>query len=108
MAVALRMSKVGWEGGMAVLADVVYHLRFYSIAQDVVIRGSLPGPEYYGLSAESALTVVSEFYAPTAPQQVGGRTDNRMCRDGIGWEPQMERAPVAAGQLILCLQLRAL
>ncbi len=55
--------------GEGVAADVVYELSTYSVIQNVLIRGRLPGPEDFGLSEDSTLTVITEFYDPPAPSE---------------------------------------
>jgi Calx-beta domain/Bacterial TSP3 repeat len=62
--------------GDGVDADVVYQLTRHSVSQEVIIRGQLPGPEYYGLSSNSYLAIVSEFYNPPAPAVQAGTAGN--------------------------------
>jgi hypothetical protein len=57
--------------GDGVVADVVIQITQDSIAQDVVIRGRLPGPDYYsdsGVSSSAYLAVVTEFFDPASPK----------------------------------------
>jgi hypothetical protein len=59
--------------GDGVVADVFYEISEYSIAQDVIVRGRLPDPEYFGLAANSYLAIATEFYMPPALRQLAAR-----------------------------------
>jgi hypothetical protein len=73
--------------GDGVVADVVYQLGSSSsfLAQDVIIRGRLPGPEYYGLGTNSFLMVITEFYDPPDPAMFAGVNDQGDV--GLRWGP---------------------
>ncbi len=53
--------------GDGVVADLTYKITERSIAQDIVIRGRLPGPDYWGLSSNAFLTVVTSFESGAPP-----------------------------------------
>lgn len=54
--------------GDGVVASVVYEITPFSIAQDVVVHGRLPEPEYFGLDSSATLTIISEFYDAPEPR----------------------------------------
>jgi hypothetical protein len=50
-----------------VAADVRYTVTRSSFEQDIVLREQLPDPAQYGLSPDSVLQVLTEFFDPPAP-----------------------------------------